>query len=281
MNFLSYNHIRWEYELIGTGPETLFAFHGFGRHSSDFKAFEPALGKKYTIVSINLSYHGNSFTPRDVGHRGMSHEELTGLLESYLRPANIQRFSLMGYSLGGKIALLLLAHFPQKINDVFIISPDGIGENAWFSFSSRTLLGRWIFRRIVKHPGWFFRLTGWLKNRGLLHEKLYLFMMGQLDTFPKREQVYHIWLIFRRFKLDLPKIAAILNQSSIRFHLFYGKYDRVIPPVRGERFVKRLKNKTCLHMVESGHRLVNEKMNAELDRIVNGAPGSIGTSHPF
>ena len=60
--------------------------------------------------------------------------------------------------------------------------------------------------------------------------------------------------------------SGLIGGESVEF--FAGKFDKVIPPVIGKQFVKGLKNKKSLHIVEAGHQMVNEKLNAELEKVL-------------
>src|SRR5260370_41963530 len=106
-NFVSFQGL-WEYEVFGNGSEILLAFHGFANHPSDFKVFEPALGTKFKIISFHLPYHGP--VPSDLSGKEISYskEDLKQLFKKFFALNSIKNFSLMGYSLGGKIALQLM-----------------------------------------------------------------------------------------------------------------------------------------------------------------------------
>ena len=60
---ISAHGFSWEYFKFGNGPEILFAFHGFDNDANDFRIFEKAFGERYTIVAVNLFFHGKSDTP--------------------------------------------------------------------------------------------------------------------------------------------------------------------------------------------------------------------------
>jgi len=59
-NVYEHDGLSLEYEIIGDGDKTMFAFHGFGISAELFRNLESSLGKKYTIYSFNLPYHGLS-----------------------------------------------------------------------------------------------------------------------------------------------------------------------------------------------------------------------------
>jgi len=102
----------------------------------------------------------------------------------------------------------------------------------------------------------------------LVHEKFSDFIHNSLDTRAKRQQVWDVWMCFRDIKPNIHKIQNLVNEFNISTHLFFGKHDHVIPPSIGKGFIKRLKNKNGLHIIEMGHIMLREKMNEYISKVV-------------
>lgn len=260
-HFLSYKGFHWEYEVFGSGKETMFAFHGFGNNSSDFRILESSIGKKYNVISFSLPFHGNSRVDESAPMKTISKDTLKAMFRLFLDQHPTENFSLMGYSLGGKIALQLIELFPEKIKTVILFAPDGIRNNWSNGFVTKYGTGKKIFQGIIQDPSRFFRLVRMLQRINLVHDKLSDFLQNSLDTRKKRQLVWDVWMCFREIKPNISKIQNLINKNKIHVHLFFGKYDKVIPPSIGEQFVKKLSDKNCLHIVDMGHNLVKEKMN--------------------
>ena len=183
------------------------------------------------------------------------------LFEQFFQQHSITRFSLMGYSLGGKIVLQLVELFPEKVTTVFLFAPDGIRNNWSNGFVTRNKIGKTIYRRVIQNPSRFLRLVKMLQNMNLLHEKLSDFLHHTMSSREKRQQVWDVWTCFRDIKPDIRNIQEIINKKSIHAHLFFGKSDRVIPPTIGKKFLRRLTNKNSLHVIEMGHVMLKDKLN--------------------
>lgn len=260
-SFISYNGFSLEYEEFGTGNYLLIAFHGFDRHSSDFRVFETSLGKKYKIISFNLPYHGNTALPV-TGHPAyFTRNDLKGIINKLLEEKNRNEFSLLAYSLGGKIALACIEVFPDKIKDVYLFAPDGIKIEWWYRFVSKTKLGQEVFKTIINHPAFFLKTVYGLQKAGIINVNFFKFVAYHLENKERRQKVFDSWLIFREIIPDIKKIQEAINKNNINIHLFFGKYDVIIPKKLGEYFVKGLRNKNALHLLEMGHNLINEKTN--------------------
>ncbi|MFZ5553371.1 MAG: alpha/beta fold hydrolase [Bacteroidota bacterium] len=257
-----------EYIRFGNGSETLLCFHGFDRSMNDFLLFEEELQNRYTIYSFNFFHHGNTVYPQQrIDKNTLRMEELKELFYDFFQQKNIQRFSLMGYSMGGKISFALLHCFPLQIDTMYLMAPDGIKVNFWYSFTSKNRVGNVLYRFLLKKPEPFFRFMRALKLYRLLSDKLYRFVLFNLETEAKRKQVYNVWLTLRLIEPKASQSARLINENNIHCYLFFGKYDSVIPPRIGEYFVQLL-NEKHLHVVETGHNLFRGEMKNELKKIL-------------
>ena len=262
--FISFNGFRWSYETYGDGAELLLAFHGFGNLGSDYKALVPSLAKKYKIIAFDLPYHGNSTIDPSVTVKTVSKDHLKALTEKILSLHGAEKFSLMGYSLGGKIVLQLIELFPQRVRSAFLIAPDGMKLNFSNAFVTRSMVGKILYRRVINNPAGLFRLVTLVEKSGLLNKKLCDFVRDSLSTRKKRELVWDVWMCFRDIRPSMKNVRRIVKDNGIRLHLFFGRYDRIIPPYIGEKFMQEDSSNHTLHVVEAGHNLVREKLNSAL-----------------
>ena len=102
----------------------MLAFHGFGRTLDDFKTFKQSLCSQYNIHGFNLFHHGNAEYPNDrITSNTLTKPELKDMLAAYLEAHNIERFSLLAYSIGGRVALCMMEWFPEKVDAVYLYAP--------------------------------------------------------------------------------------------------------------------------------------------------------------
>src|SRR5690606_2199861 len=88
----------------GSGDELLICFHGFGESASRFTCMEPALGNMFTIVALDMPFHGHTTWSEG---RDVEQEDLEALIKKILERFGKQRFSLMGYSMGGRLVMCI------------------------------------------------------------------------------------------------------------------------------------------------------------------------------
>jgi len=264
--------LELEYLCFGSGKEVLICFHGFGRKAEDFLFFREELESRFTVYSFNFFHHGNSAYPESrIEKNTIRKEELYDLFAEFLRQENISRFSMMGYSMGGKISLELLHHFHKQMDAIFLMAPDGIKTNFWYRFTSRNKLGNALYRRILKNPEPFFRLLNLIRKLRLVSDKIARFAKSNMDTAEKREMVFKVWMTLRHIEPSAKKSAELIRENKIHCFLLFGKYDKVIVPKIGMWFSKKIAQPNSMHEVECGHNMFNERTKILLQQLFERA----------
>ena len=254
----TYNGLTLEYLIEGNGPETIVCLHGFGREAEDFLAFTPLLKPEQRIVSINLFAHGNSTFPRErISKRPLSKEEWRNVVGELMDSLGSPDFHLMGYSMGGRMAMMLAEAMPERIKSLVLLAPDGLKRNWIYRFVSETKPGRMLYRYIIEKPALIFRIVDLLRALRILHQKIHRFVHVQLETREKRQLVYDAWLIHRNLFPDLRLVAAAIEKQGIPFVLFFGSHDLVIPSRDGQRLLRYFRSSRQSVLLPLGHRLIN------------------------
>ncbi len=266
-NCLPFNDYKMAYKEFGNGDNVLFAFHGFGRDADDFKIIEPSLGAAFRIVSFDLFYHGRSDSPENPEQSNYLDIDLKEMIDQYLLKNNIKTFSLLGYSLGGRICLKLIELYPDKIENAFLFAPAGLNESWTYDAIIGTKLGRWLFKNFITNPKPFFIILKTLKSLGLINNSVYKFFHLQLDTEKKRLKVYDTHLFYRHIIPQWKIVIEHINNEKMNFHLFFGRHDTIIPPSIGKRFIRKIHQKKSLHILESGHHLLKDSLNDVLIKL--------------
>ncbi len=113
-----------ENEARGSKP-TIIMLHGFGASKENWLRFAGKLGDSYHTVALDLSGHGEN--PRDLS-QSYSVEAQVAFLKAFVDVAGYERFHLVGNSMGGAIASLYAATYPEAVITASLISPAGIHE---------------------------------------------------------------------------------------------------------------------------------------------------------
>lgn len=258
--YFEFEGLQIEYAEFGEGRSVVFAMHGFGREAEDFRPFIPMLREDERIVAINLFQHAQSKWPNNrTLLESLSPEEHVKVVSAFAKHLNIQTFSLLGYSLGGKVALMTFELMPEQVDRVLLIAPDGLKINLFYRFLVNTSLGRALYKQVMNKPAVLFKTADFAKSAGIINGKLHRFVYVHMDTFEKRKLVYETWLIYRHFVPDLKKIAQHANRKKVHFKMILGTHDSVIKVKDGKRFAALLNQEGSLTELTTGHQLLTEE----------------------
>lgn len=99
---------------------TVVFLHGFTGSTSTWIDVRRHLARCYRTVAVDLTGHGKTSIPDEPERYGMK-EQLTDLNELF-NELNMQAFHLVGYSMGGRIALGYTVEYPEKVNALILES---------------------------------------------------------------------------------------------------------------------------------------------------------------
>jgi len=174
------------------------------------------------------------------------------------------KITLLGFSMGGRIALSLYETIPQQVEKIILLAPDGLKINFWYWLSTQTWLGNKFFRYTMKRPKWFFVLLMGLNKLNLVNTSVFKFVNHYIGDKKVRRDLYKRWTSLRRLKPHLKKIKFHIKSNKTQVRLLYGKHDRIILPVRGEKFCRGIENHCSLRIIYCGHQVLHETHAEEI-----------------
>ena len=242
------------YKRFGHGEEWLFCFHGYGEESSSFLMFEPLLGNRFTIIAIDFPFHGQTnwkegllFDPVD----------LISLINR-IKPAN-ESMHMLGYSMGGRVALQLATMIPKQIVRLVLVAPDGLHKNKWQWMATRTIAGNRLFGYIMKYPFLMRVVLNLAATFKFYNQSILKFVHYYLDDAEQRNILYRRWTTMRKFRPGMGLLKKQIIQNKIPSDLVFGKFDRVILTRHGHRFSQQAEDYIKVIEIEAGHQLLREK----------------------
>jgi len=260
--YLSAGARQLHYLRSGAGSRLLLAFHGYGDDAGLFQGMAPYLEEAYTIVSVSLPHHGQSRWPEAAP---FTQDDLVSLVEGLLRASGRERLSLAGYSLGGRVCLMLLELMPERLERVLLLAPDGLAPNRLYYFATRAAAGRTLFRRFLEGDGRHNRWIDWLHRCGLLSSVRYKFVMRHVGTEAARRFLLQVWPAMCRLLPDSRKVRRNIRRYHIPVHIFMGRDDRIIPPRAARSFGRGLPE-VQVTVLEEGHYLFRRELLREITR---------------
>lgn len=104
---------------------TVVLLHGFGSSLQTWDVWAQGLAATHRVVRIDLP--GSGLSPPDPAHDYRDERSLQ-LLIALLDDLGLSRVSLVGHSMGGRIAWTFAAKFPERIDKLVLVAPDGFAS---------------------------------------------------------------------------------------------------------------------------------------------------------
>lgn len=119
--FIEIENIKYHLQIKGEG-KPIICLHGFSENLSTWKLLEL---ENYQLILIDLIGHGESDKP--LPSKCYSLEIIIKHLNKLIYQLGLKKYSMLGYSMGGRIALAYTLAYPNKI-DRLVLESASYGE---------------------------------------------------------------------------------------------------------------------------------------------------------
>ncbi len=245
------------------GPRTapaLIMLHGLGSSLHTWEPWAKSLATEFRVIRLDLPGSGLS-EPDPGGDYTDTRSHL--LIEALMDSLDVSRATLIGNSMGGRIAWSFAARSPDRVDKLVLISPDGFASPG-FAYDRaaevpaslsllRYMLPTWTLRMSLKpayaHPE---RLTDSTVTR--YHDLL--LAPGARNAMLQR---------MRQTVLTdpLPRLARIVAPTLI----FWGEKDAMIPVSNAADYVAAIRGARLITLPDGGHVPFEESPAASLEAV--------------
>ena len=241
---------------LGQGIGVLIAFHGFGQGPKDMLSLAEQFAATHRVFLLELPFHGESFA----GSSGQTlpNADWKEWFKAFFEANSISRYSLAGYSLGGRLAIFCALEFGERLEHLYLIAADGLVDPIWYKLATGNAVGRFVLKRLMHNPAPLLWATHWLGKLGLLNVSLQRFINKPLVKPLVRWQVYGSWLALSRLYSSGAPLASALQTAPYPVTVFYGQFDRVIPPKSYQVFWRKVPRAQVIILSTGHNQLLNE-----------------------
>lgn len=230
----------------GRDRPAIILLHGFGASLHTWEPWAATLADRYRVIRYDLPGFGLS-PPRADGDYSLAAE--VAQLGALMDTLGLSRATLVGSSMGGKVAWHFAARFPGRVEKLVLISPDGFAQPG-HRYGEAPRVGRALGLMTVFLP------------KPLLKANLapaYADPTRLTDAIVTR---YHDMMLapgaraamierLRQAVLDDP--ATLLPKVTMPVLLMWGEQDRLIPVSNAEDYLRLLPDARLVRFPTLGH----------------------------
>ncbi len=237
-------------KIIGEGPLLFIAFHGFANSSDYLLPLANEIGDLAKIYILDLPFHGQTIWNNPY----YDTSDIISVCDYILSLENATSFSLIGFSMGGRIAAKLVELIPAKIDRIYLISPDGFNTR-WirhfdkFPQKLRSKISNWS--KIEKV---LLKTSKFLSKTGAIDEFPYKFFKKHLSTAEHKNRLFGSWMSLKHFNLRLKRIQTVLENQDKKMYLIFGNRDPLVKSKKASKRGKVLKS-AIQYQMDTGHRV--------------------------
>lgn len=228
---------------IGQATCAVALLHGWGRSGGDFDELVSRLALHFpacAFLQVDLPGFGGSPLRRQ---DGLSLDDYCTTLAELFKKIEVTRVTLIGHSLGGRIAMKFVALHPERVEKLVLISAAGIPFRSMWTLL--LALGRKLFQTALYAFGDFGPM---LRLKNLLGATL-----GSRDY-----RTSHGALRETLKKVLAEDLRGDAKKISVPTLLLWGKNDQITPPRDGAEYHSLIKG-SRLEMLDGGHFVFLEK----------------------
>lgn len=270
-HYFSNDLVDMHYYRFGTGPKTMFCFHGYGMHGRQFKVLEETMGDQYTFYGFDLFFHKKTVL-RDQSvaavKKGISKVQLADLFKDFCKEAGVDRFSIIAYSMGSHYATSLVEEIPEHINELFIAAPSSLKPGKIITFLSGNRMGNKVLERMALSSNSMPRLLSLLKKTKIIDQKGYDILFKEVASPELRFSFYACASYMRFLTLNADKFIAKLNQHQIKSVFIFGERDKNYPPAIGKDVILKIDQAKQL-VINENHDMINLNFANVLSRLLH------------
>ncbi|MCX7725604.1 MAG: alpha/beta hydrolase [Chitinispirillaceae bacterium] len=260
-NFFNCNGMRGRYLEAGTQGEAIIMIHGLGGSAEQWiMNIEPLSSAGYRVFCIDMPGCGKSDPhPND----DYTLKSLAKFIDNFSREKNLEKFYLVGLSMGGAICLRYTIDFPEKVKKLILVGSAGLGARMAFVFRILTLplldaipaiMTKSQFKRFVRSM---------VFDGSVISEEVIDFYYPLLKRKTNRKafiKTLKTNCSFLGLRESIKKeVIANLNKIDIPTLIIWGKQDKHMPIQNAYDAIKRMKTAKLIIFDKCKHNPQFEK----------------------
>lgn len=232
-----------------TGPRNapaLILIHGFGSSLQTWDAWAAVLEADHRVIRFDLPGSGLSTPDSSGSYVDARSVELLLALQDHLQ---LPSTSIMGHSIGGRIAWTFAARHPERVEKLVLVAPDGFASPG-FAYNEAPAIPSVLklMRYVLPKPLLRLNLAPAYADPAKLTDALTVRYHDLLLAPGAREA-----MLMRMQQTMLVDPIPMLARVSAPTLLVWGEQDAMIPVANSADYLKAIKDARLLSIPHAGH----------------------------
>lgn len=232
--FVNINGLNLNYIVEGEG-EPIVVLHGWGANIDSIRPIVRILKDGYKVYALDLPGFGKSDEPNDV----YSSYDYAEIVKKFIDHFNLQKFSLVGHSFGGKISIIISTKYKDLVDKMVLIDSAGLIPKRTLSYHLKVKTYKTI-KRLYKL--FFF----WKKDSEVA--EIINKRFGS-DDYKNSSGIMRKILV----KVVNEDLSSLLTQIECPTLLIWGELDDATPLYQGKIMEEKIKNSGLVVLEGTGH----------------------------
>ncbi|MEM8815384.1 MAG: alpha/beta fold hydrolase [Pseudomonadota bacterium] len=211
----------WYYLEAGSAKsEAVVLVHGFGGDKDNWLRFARHFNERYRVIALDLPGFGETAREPDRDYRIPAQAEA---LEAFLAALDLERFHLLGHSMGGHLAAYYVHSYPADVATLALVTNSGLDSPVPSELQKLVASGENLlvpeteaeYRRLVEFASFEPPFIPWPVGKVLAREAI--------AEAPFKQQVRDSLLADRSARLE-----PLLPEIDVPVFVLWGRHDRLL-----------------------------------------------------
>ena len=252
-----------------SGPRdapVIVLLHGFGSSLQTWTTWTASLNKTHRVISLDLP--GFGLTGPNSTHAYADADDVQ-FVAQFVNQLRIAEFTLIGHSMGGKIAWNMAAAYPYQVRKLILIAPDGYSNPEDIGLRPYALPA---WSHLMKYCLPSFLVKKSLEPAFYDSDAITQELLTRYHDFLRAPGVRQAIIERANQTINTDPVER-LKKITAPTLLLWGDSDRMIPPDNAIQYSRVLARSTTVILPKQGHLLQEERPQEGLAEVLDFLKG--------
>ena len=269
-HYIDINGVQTRYWRAGDGGTPVVMLHGIASSVEDWAPTIPALADGRATYALDLLGCGRTDKPAE---QSFSPQEMVDHVLGFLDAMGIEQADLIGWSMGGRMALDLAGQAPDRVRRIILVAPAGVGPDTIINMRLAAVPG---LGEVLTKPS-MFGLRMLVKAATFDKASVTDEVVAERLQFAKLPGAQAAFLkqlrAFVGFRGFLPgpmrRLQAVLSAIDAPTLAIWGRQDAFVPHTHAEILLQQMPDCRAEVIEECGH-LPQSEQPERFNTLVSG-----------